>query len=611
MSLAISKKPSTDKTHKRQSNNNHSRYKSNYPVHQSASVMPIQRKPPCPCGGGCPRCQQGKLPIQAKLKIGAPNDKYEQEADRVADKVMRMSEARVQRQEAEELEEENEKTIQTKLLIGQITPLIQRTCAECEEEKEESIQTKTENGKSPQMNNNIESGINALRGGGQPLNKHTQEFFGSRMGADFSVVRVHTDVGADNLNRNLSAKAFTTGNDIFFSRGRYNPYSSKGKELLGHELTHVVQQGAFSGIQRKEEDRSVLQIIDFPWTGRINTEGTGFHHQPRPAQGNTDYIRPDFNLGDSVTVLGKTSMNWLQIRRTINGVTQEGYIDWRYVDFVPQQEEQPKEVEKEKEEKVTNVCGPDATDWFIDQVAQAKADKAVLNVKADLDKALKIMKIFGISAKKVAEGGVLVKKVLPEWSRAGRPKVKPKARSQLTKAILGKTALNNAIVKAGNIRKPIRAALIIKALMRIRRAGQNWTKLVGPNEKFDFKNRSETMESPKSQSCPVKCPSTITFCPNTGYNCYSTEAPGNLFYAHVGKYVGWSELALQLGSQFAQLKTTKDWDLPEDTLMISLGFSLTDPLTRSVFCKALNKHRSSFTLHSCVNCSEPTSAQPV
>ena len=62
------------------------------------------------------------------------------------------------------------------------------------------------------------------------------------MGADFSGVRVHTGGQADALNRNLSSRAFTTRQDIFFKQGEYSPGSSSGRELLAHELTHVVQQ---------------------------------------------------------------------------------------------------------------------------------------------------------------------------------------------------------------------------------------------------------------------------------------------------------------------------------------------------------------------------------
>ena len=64
------------------------------------------------------------------------------------------------------------------------------------------------------------------------------------MGHDFSGVRVHTSAESDTLNQQLSAKAFTTGQDIFFKQGEYNPGSSSGKELIAHELTHVVQQSS-------------------------------------------------------------------------------------------------------------------------------------------------------------------------------------------------------------------------------------------------------------------------------------------------------------------------------------------------------------------------------
>ena len=83
----------------------------------------IQHLSVCPCGGGCPRCAPA---IQPKLVVGAPNDKYEQEADRIADQVMRMPEPRLQRQSASpECEEELEELVQPKPLADQITPLVQ------------------------------------------------------------------------------------------------------------------------------------------------------------------------------------------------------------------------------------------------------------------------------------------------------------------------------------------------------------------------------------------------------------------------------------------------------------------------------------------------------
>ena len=84
--------------------------------------------------------------------------------------------------------------------------------------------------------------IQRERGGGQMLDHSVKGQMESAFQTDFSNVRVHNDPTANDLSRNVDARAFTTGNDIFFGRGEYNPGSSTGRELIAHELTHVVQQ---------------------------------------------------------------------------------------------------------------------------------------------------------------------------------------------------------------------------------------------------------------------------------------------------------------------------------------------------------------------------------
>jgi Domain of unknown function (DUF4157) len=96
----------------------------------------------------------------------------------------------------------------------------------------------------------IERSIDQARGGGQGMDHGTRTRMESAFGADFSGVRIHTDARADGLSQSLSARAFTTGRDVFFRQGEYSPGSSSGRELLAHELTHVVQQNG-DGIQRK------------------------------------------------------------------------------------------------------------------------------------------------------------------------------------------------------------------------------------------------------------------------------------------------------------------------------------------------------------------------
>ncbi len=132
----------------------------------------------------------------------------------------------------------------------------------------------------------VEQTIQAARGGGQALDSGVRAQMEPAFGADFGGVRVHVDGRADNLNRSLSARAFTTGQDIFFKQGEYNPGSSGGRELLAHELTHVVQQngdqvqtrltvGAPGDLYEQEADsvaRDVLQQEQQPVQRQAQSE---------------------------------------------------------------------------------------------------------------------------------------------------------------------------------------------------------------------------------------------------------------------------------------------------------------------------------------------------
>lgn len=253
--------------------------------------------------------------LQTRLTIGQPNDKYEQEADAMAEKV-------VQRLSNPEPLTKKDSGIQAKPLLAGITPLvqskcatcepalsagrqdeklqkkeeeelmqesplelrrkpifesngespddennIQRKCAEClsaevsakEGEKEEKLQTKSD---SPATSANIERSLNSFKGSGSPIPEGTRRQMESSFGADFSDVRLHTDSSAVQMNRDLHAQAFTHGSDIYFNSGKYEITSKNGQRLLAHELTHVVQQNAgfianatqFESIQRDDDD---------------------------------------------------------------------------------------------------------------------------------------------------------------------------------------------------------------------------------------------------------------------------------------------------------------------------------------------------------------------
>jgi hypothetical protein len=88
----------------------------------------------------------------------------------------------------------------------------------------------------------VEAAIGAARGAGSPAQRSVASQVGAALGDPLSDVRVHTDEAAGALARSVSARAFTVGNDIFFGPGEYRPGTPEGRELLTHELVHVVQQ---------------------------------------------------------------------------------------------------------------------------------------------------------------------------------------------------------------------------------------------------------------------------------------------------------------------------------------------------------------------------------
>lgn len=190
-----------------------------------------------------------RFPIQAKLNIGEPNDKYEKEADATASKVVQQINSSPQDQSVQRQDSIEQDEIQMKPVISKI----QRE--ESMEDEDEELQMKSlvqkrENVGGGEASNDLESSIQSARGSGQSLDADLQEKMGQAMGADFSGVKVHTDSQSDQLNQSIQAKAFTTGQDVFFRQGAYEPRSRGGQELIAHELTHVVQQN--SGVVKRK-----------------------------------------------------------------------------------------------------------------------------------------------------------------------------------------------------------------------------------------------------------------------------------------------------------------------------------------------------------------------
>jgi hypothetical protein len=163
---------------------------------------------------------------QPALTLGLPGDVYEQEAERISSQVTHGLEPRPDARPA----------------ISRIPAHpVQRMCAHCEEEEKKEGKG---GARGAEIEGHTAAGIHALCGQGAPLPPSERSFFEPRFGHDFSRVRIHTGNRAAGLASTLQARAFTVGQDIVFGEGEYDPGSPAGKQVLAHELTHTVQQGA-------------------------------------------------------------------------------------------------------------------------------------------------------------------------------------------------------------------------------------------------------------------------------------------------------------------------------------------------------------------------------
>ncbi|HLP91156.1 MAG TPA: DUF4157 domain-containing protein [Nostocaceae cyanobacterium] len=219
--------------------------------------------------------------IQTKLTIGQPGDKYEQEADTMAQKVM------------------SGNTLQLSHWPEKTTPknpvIVRRKLSTIQQKADVATNSSTPD---------LENQLNSKKGGGSPLDSDTRSFMESRFGADFSQVRVHTDSTSVQMNRELGAQAFTHGNDIFFRDGK-----TPGKnELTAHELTHVIQQTG--AVQPKT-------TTEQPETTDINSTEIGIQRacskceaeEKQEEKQNTPTIQAKADIATEITNLNQTEIN--------------------------------------------------------------------------------------------------------------------------------------------------------------------------------------------------------------------------------------------------------------------------------------------------------------
>lgn len=274
-------------------------------------------------------------------------------------------------------------------------------------------------------------------------------------------------------------------------------------------------------------------------------------------------------------------------------------------------------------------CGPEATGWFVRQVNAAARDRAVLQIKAELSAADSLAKKHGTTAATFAEGGAATAIEAQEMRLAVLGPTPPPPRRDAIVGQMAKGTTSRLLALAAPwlaiSTNPFSIAQILADFTAMNgllaSAAFHWFLLVNHEARYDFKAHSDSMHFPSAANCgePGCLPGehgTITLCstPNSE-NCYESDLPGNLFFALIGRYVGFSETTLQLGSQLAELtdlprpgRTKITFDTPDDTAAISLGFrSLPVPLTKSAFCSAIVPARGKLAQRTgCEDCIDPT-----
>jgi hypothetical protein len=199
----------------------------------------------------------GHVFFQPKHTINQPNDIYEQEADAVADRVMRMPDP----------------AVNDHVFFKPAQANIQRKCQHCEE-GEKLHRKETSTAETP-GSHELDSYVASLGSSGQALPDSSRQFFEPRFGHDFSNVRIHTDSVAAKSAQSINALAYTTGNNIVFNSGQYSAETDSGKRLIAHELTHVIQQGSDNS-GKSVQTKSIAKDNDY-------TEQTAVNEKKMPA----------------------------------------------------------------------------------------------------------------------------------------------------------------------------------------------------------------------------------------------------------------------------------------------------------------------------------------
>lgn len=240
------------------------------------------------------------ITVQPKLAMGSATDIFEQEADQVADAVVRMPENGSPRHSVRQ-----DDVVRTKT-EGEGGGDEPSTDELPEEEEEQRVSLKADVSGELPLCDDLDDRLQAVEGDGFPLGAGEKAFFEPRFGADLSRVRIQCDGKADELAGDLNADAFTVGHTIFFGKGQYQPETHLGKHLLAHELTHVLQQSnALSSVQRHCGGPEGQFDLPGSQIGQRMSAGLGTVTETIPGEhpGDQPTLRPRISPSDVLTLL--------------------------------------------------------------------------------------------------------------------------------------------------------------------------------------------------------------------------------------------------------------------------------------------------------------------
>lgn len=507
--------------------------------------------------------------LQAKLTVNNPGDQYEQEADRVADLVMRMPEPAIR--------------LQRKCGCGGSTP--GEPCEECAGDtpplqRQVSVENSASATTAPFVVHEV------LRSPGQPLDQSTRSFFERRLHRDFSSVQVHTDGRASESAQSVNALAYTVGNNIVFGTGKYAPETTQGKKLIAHELTHVLQQrGLQTSVQRQVVDESTCT--------------TRAPHEIETSRSNAGFLSADVTVGAGRITIADFGIDSRHVKPTaqrepllvswLNTFETDNAYNLRIIGFSDCFGPRGINIylRQHRAENIERMLGPRArsrvTFRGMQSLGQFLApNDSVSNRARNRSVVIEFQRAFTFSAEEIS--------VVPR--RCG---------PDVTQWLVDQMNTNRnhpTIVTMREVRWPRYVPFFNVGWTSAALA--DFAGLVRGGAVWDFKSRqgnrtNGAWRARPGRSCPTSnCDRTATMC---GL-CFNYDVPGNIHFGWIGRAAGLRSWLLHFGAGLVQ---PNRWtDDPKDAVAVAIGEAMWDSGTD--LCSQLRSRRPALNLDRTQNC---------